>query len=88
MELHSITLVLQSTLKATLSLLLVIFGLGVFGAIIGNTIALLISGLVSIAMLYIILYKNTEKNNKEKSTIIENIKTMFKYGCHFRSPPS
>jgi len=80
MELHSITLVLQSALKATLSILLVIFGLGVFGAVIGTTIAFLISGLVSIALLYIILYKNTEKLSHEKSAIIENIKTMFKYG--------
>jgi len=79
-ELHSITLVLQSALKATLSLLLVIIGLGVFGAIIGTTIALLTSGLLSTSLLYIILYKNTEKPSQEKSAIIENIKTMFKYG--------
>ena len=80
MELHSITLVIQSSLKAVLSLLLVIFGLGVFGAVIGNTIAALTSGLVSIAMLYIVIYRNTEKLTKEKLRIIENIKTMFKYG--------
>jgi O-antigen/teichoic acid export membrane protein len=80
MELHSITLILQSSLKATLSLLLVIFGLGVFGAVIGNTIAALTSGLLSTSMLYIVIYKNTEKIAKEKLRIIENIKTMFKYG--------
>jgi len=80
MELHSITLVLQSALKAVLSLLLVIFGLGVFGAVIGNTIAALTSGLISTLMLYIVLYKNTEKLSQEKLRIIENIKAMFKYG--------
>jgi len=80
MELHSITLILQSALKAVLSLLLVIFGLGVFGAVIGNTIAALTSGLVSTSMLYIVIYKNTEKLSHEKSAIVENIKTMFKYG--------
>ena len=80
MELQSITLVLQSSLKAVLSLLLVIFGLGVFGAVIGNTIALLTSGLLSTSMLYIVIYKNTEKLTKQKLRIIENIKTMLKYG--------
>ncbi len=80
MELQSITRILQSSLKAVLSLLFVIFGLGVFGAVIGTTIAALTSGLVSTLMLYLLIYKNTEKLTKEKLKIIENIKTMLKYG--------
>ena len=80
MEFHSITLIVQSALKAVLSLLFVIIGLGVFGAVIGTTIAALTSGLISTLLLYIALYKNTEKFTKEKSAIIENVKTMFKYG--------
>jgi len=80
MELNSITMIGQSTLKIVLVPILVIVGLGTFGAILGNTIAYLIVGLVSILMLYLALYKNLHKLNDDRLEIVKNIKVMFKYG--------
>jgi len=80
MELNSITMVCQSILKTVLTPLLVILGLGAFGAILGSTIAFLIAGLISILILYAALYKNLQKTNDDKPKTVETIKTMFKYG--------
>jgi O-antigen/teichoic acid export membrane protein len=80
MELNSITMILQSTLKTVLAPTLVILGLGTFGAILGNTITFLIIGLASILILYLALYKKLHKLNDDRPKIVENIKTMFKYG--------
>jgi stage V sporulation protein B len=79
-ELNSITMIGQSTLKIVLVFILIIVGLGPFGAILGNTIAFLIIGLASVLMIYVALYKKLHKLNDEKLEIAKNIKTMFKYG--------
>jgi O-antigen/teichoic acid export membrane protein len=80
MELNSITMIGQSTLKTVLVPILIVLGLGTFGAILGNTIAYLIIGLVSILMIYLALYKKLHKLNDDRLEIVKNIKTMFKYG--------
>jgi O-antigen/teichoic acid export membrane protein len=80
MELNSITMIGQSTIKIVLVLSLIIVGLGTFGAILGNTIAYLIIGLASVLMIYLALYKKLHKLNDDKLEIVKNIKTMFKYG--------
>ena len=80
MELDSIIMVCQSALKTVLMPLLVILGLGTFGAILGSTIAFLVAGLISILLLYTTVYRNLHKTNDAKLEIIETIKTMFKYG--------
>jgi stage V sporulation protein B len=80
MKLNSITMISLSTLKTVLASLLVILGLGAFGAIVGTTIGLLIAGLVSILMLYIALHKNLHGPNAGEFSITETVKTMFKYG--------
>ena len=55
MEYHSTILIVQSILRAVLMILLVLLGLGAYGAIIGYTIAYLITGLTSIILLYMIV---------------------------------
>ena len=80
MELNSITMIGQSTLKTVLVPILIIVGLGTFGAILGNTIAYLIIGLASILMIYLALYKKLHKLNDDRPEIVKNIKVMFKYG--------
>ena len=80
MELNSITMILQSTLKTVLAPLLIVLGLGTFGAILGSTIAFLTAGLISILILYLALYKDLHGLNDNKPEIIETIRTMFKYG--------
>jgi len=79
MGLNSFTMILQSCLKAFLMPLLIILGLGTFGATLGTTIALLIAGLISILIL-LKLYRKLQKPNDDRPKIVEDIKTMFKYG--------
>jgi O-antigen/teichoic acid export membrane protein len=79
MEYHSTILIIQSALKAGLMILLVLLGLGAYGAVVGHTIAYLIAGLISIILLYIIVYKNLRKEN-HKLEFFVTIKKMLKYG--------
>ena len=79
MGLNSITMILQSCLTTALMTLLIFLGLGAYGAILGTTIAALLAGLISILIL-LPLYKNMQKANGDRLRIVENIKTMFKYG--------
>jgi stage V sporulation protein B len=80
MEYHSITSVLFSTLKSGFMILLVILGLGAFGATLGTTIAYLISGIISIILLYIIIYRNIPGQDTNKLEIFPTLKTLLKYG--------
>ena len=79
MELNSITLICQSTIKTVIVPILVVLGLGAFGATVGTTIASLIAGLISMLLLWTI-YRNLLKPNSKRLEIVENIKIMFKYG--------
>jgi len=80
MEYHSITSIVYSTLKTGFMILLVIFGLGAFGATIGTTIAYLISGIISIILLYVAIYRNLQRQDDSKLEIFATIKTLFRYG--------
>jgi len=80
MQYHSITLIIQSIFKTGLMILLVLLGLGAYGAIIGTTIAYLIAGSTSIIILYITVYKKLQKENDNKLEIFATLKNMFKYG--------
>jgi len=79
MGLNSVTMILQSSLTTVLMPLLIILGLGTYGATLGTTIAALIAGLISI-LIMLKLYRNLQKPNGDRLKIVENIKTMFKYG--------
>jgi O-antigen/teichoic acid export membrane protein len=79
MELNSITLIVQSTIKTILIPSLVILGLGAFGAIIGYTVSFLIAGLTGLLLMWI-MYKSLPKHTVAKLKISANIKKMFKYG--------
>jgi O-antigen/teichoic acid export membrane protein len=79
MHLNSIMLVCQSVIKTILVILLVVLGLGTFGALIGYTIAFLIAGIIGVLLLWTI-YKTLPTPPGGRLKIKENIKTMFKYG--------
>lgn len=79
MEYHSITSIIYSILKTGFMLLLVILGFGTFGAIVGTTISYLLSGVISILLLYVVIFKKLTPNNS-KLEIFSTIKTMFRYG--------
>ncbi|MGB9134024.1 MAG: oligosaccharide flippase family protein, partial [Candidatus Bathyarchaeia archaeon] len=79
MHLNSIMLVSQSIIKTTLIIILVLLGLGTFGAITGFTVASLLSGIIGVTLMFAI-YKLLPNPNGSKLEIGNNIKTMLKYG--------
>jgi O-antigen/teichoic acid export membrane protein len=79
MELNSITLICQSIIKTIIIPVLVIFGLGPFGAVLGYSIAFLIAGLIGVLLMWII-YRGLPKPANNKLEIKATIKTMFNYG--------
>lgn len=80
MELYSATMSFQAIVKAILAPALVVIGLGAFGAILGTSIAFLTSGLISMVIFYLTLYKDSPNPNSETPKTPETIKTMLKYG--------
>jgi O-antigen/teichoic acid export membrane protein len=87
MELNSITLIIQSIMKALLIPAFVILGLGVFGAVLGFTIAFLIAGVTGALLLWLLYKKLPDSASPEvqqqeagKPEITDNIKTLLKYG--------
>jgi O-antigen/teichoic acid export membrane protein len=78
MELTSITTICNSVVRTILVPLLVIFGFGIFGAVTGNTVAVLASGVIAMLLLWT-LQKNLPKNGR-KLEIRATITTLLKYG--------
>ena len=78
MELNSVTLISQSIIKTIVILVLVIFGMGPLGAVIGFSIALLVAGIIGVLLMWI-LYKNLPKP-AGKLELKATVKTMFNYG--------
>lgn len=78
MQLNSIMLICQSIIKTLLMIGLVAFGFGVFGAVTGLTAATLITGLISMLLVWTI-YKKLPKSQR-KLELKSYIKMMLKYG--------
>ncbi len=79
MQYQSITLILQSSLKAIISIILVISNFGVYGAIIGHTIGFTIAGIFAIILMYTQIFKKL-KNSENKTSFLKTIKRMLRYG--------
>jgi O-antigen/teichoic acid export membrane protein len=80
MELTSITMVCQSVFKTVLAPLLIVLGLGAFGAILGHTISFLAAGLIGIMLLYVAIYRKLQNPDADGLRIVETVKTMLRYG--------
>ena len=78
MAYSSVNLVIQAIVKTTLMIILVVYGLGALGAVLGAIISLLIAGLTGTLLLYLV-YRNF-KTSSLSINLVENIKLMLKYG--------
>jgi len=79
MHYRSLTLIVQSIIKAILMIVLVLSNFGTFGAVTGHSLSIIIAGVIAIAIFYLKIYKKlTIKTNKLK--IKETLKNMFEYG--------
>lgn len=79
MHLNSIMLICQSTIKTIIIITLVILGLGTSGAVIGYTIAVIIAGLIGVALVWT-QYTNLPKLTNVKLEIKAYTKLMLAYG--------
>jgi O-antigen/teichoic acid export membrane protein len=80
MEINSLMLIAQSTIKTIIIITLVILGLGTSGAVIGYTVAMILAGLIGIALVWT-QYKNLPKLSNVKLEIKAYIKSMLAYGA-------
>lgn len=79
MHLNSVLLIIQSLIKTSLIVALVLLGLGTLGAVTGFTVAVLFAGLTGVLLMWT-MYKSLPKPTNSKLEIITTTKTMFKYG--------
>jgi O-antigen/teichoic acid export membrane protein len=97
MELNSVTLIIQSVVKALLIPAFVILGLGVFGAVIGFTIAFLIAGVTGSLLLWLLFKKlraptpqahsfEPPQSETTRMDILANAKILLKYGLPLSIP--
>ena len=79
MELNSIMLIIQSTIKTLIIITLVILGLSTSGAVLGYTIAMIFAGLIGVALVWT-QYTKLPKITNFKLEIKAYIKLMLSYG--------
>ena len=79
MELNSIMLIVQSIIKTALMIALVIVGLSTSGAVLGYTVAMVIAGLIGLALVWT-QYRNLPKLRNVKLEIKAYTKSMLTYG--------
>jgi len=79
MEFNSLTMIIQSCLKAFLAPLLILLGYSTLGAVLGHTIAALITSAIAIIIFYSKFYKKTHGTENELS-LGETLRTMLRYG--------
>jgi O-antigen/teichoic acid export membrane protein len=80
MELNSLILVLQSIIKTAIMMVLVVLGFGFSGAVLGYTVAIVIAGLVGVALVWT-QYRHLPKLGVVNLEIRAYIKTMLSYGA-------
>lgn len=79
MRLNSVLLVVQSIIKTSLIIALVLLGLGTLGSVIGFSVSMLLAAFTGLALLFT-MYRSYPKASDHKLDMLENTKTMLKYG--------
>jgi O-antigen/teichoic acid export membrane protein len=80
MEFHSLTLILNSSIRCFLAPLLVVLGYGIMGAIQGQIVAQLTAGIIGIIIFYFTFFRNPEKTTWSELNITGTLKTLLRYG--------
>lgn len=79
MHLNSVMVVCQSILKTVLAPALVLLGLSLYGAVIGTTVAYLVTVLIGVFLVWTI-YKNLPSSALNKQEMITTLKSLLKFG--------
>ena len=79
MHLNSVMLIVQSLIKTTLIIALVVLGLGTLGAVIGFSVGFLVAGLTGVLLMYT-MFRSLPKITNGKLEFTKTVKTMLVYG--------
>jgi O-antigen/teichoic acid export membrane protein len=80
MELNSLMLIVQSIIKTVVMIALVVLGFGTSGAVLGYTVAMIVAGLIGVALVWT-QYRHLPKIGGFKLEIKAYIKSMLSYGA-------
>lgn len=83
MKLNSLTLICQALVKTAIGPILVIFGYGVLGAVLGYTLSFFIAGIIGLSILYFLLFRPLRKSAINRSKISKTLKAMLGYGVPY-----
>jgi O-antigen/teichoic acid export membrane protein len=86
MEYGALAIDVQALAKAAISLLLVILGLGVIGALVGYVVSFLIAGILSATLLYFNLYRHLNSDEDENVQVEDSWKDSLKILLNYGSP--
>lgn len=80
MEFNSLILVCQSAIKSFLVIFLVFLGYGTFGAILGYTISLVVTGVLVALIFIFFFYRSSKRTSKDGLELGRSLILMLKYG--------
>ncbi len=80
MKLNSFTQVLSAIVKTSLGPLLIVLGFGVLGAVYAAMVSILAGGVISILIVYYVLFRPLRKSKVGKCDIKQTLKPMLKFG--------
>ncbi len=80
MKLNSYLSVISAIVYSLLAPLLVYFGYGATGAIIGFTSSSVVQGVISIVFLYFFIFRKLPRSKINKSEIVRTLKSLLSYG--------
>jgi stage V sporulation protein B len=80
MEFKSFTMICQSSSRCLLATFLILAGYGTLGAIVGYTTAFLIAGMLGIAIVYRVFYRNLHGDSYHTPSFGTTFKKMITYG--------
>jgi stage V sporulation protein B len=80
MKLSSFTQILQAIVKTALGPLLIILGFGVLGAIYAAMTSIVAGGIISLLIVYLVLFRPLQKSTTGRCDIKTTLRPMLKYG--------
>ena len=80
MEFHSVTMICQSCFKCFLAPLLVFVGYSSLGAVLGHTIAFVITGVVGILIFFFVFLRRIKREKNVELDLRGTLKGMLRYG--------
>ena len=76
---YTYTMIIQAITQSVLAPLLVIFGFGAFGALVGYTISTIISGILGITLVYFAIFRKMGSSTKSQG-LIQTLKPLLSFG--------